>query len=127
MAKLVVGGEVLLFEDFEKMDLKNLPAGWSISKPEDLSILDEPGRGKVLKISHKGNGWPALTYTFDPSRIKGKMVRVSASVKFPGAYTPLPRTAQWNCSRACGAPWRMQGLRRGSLEGTGERRSSREH
>ena len=88
-ASLASAGETVLFENFDKMDLKSLPAGWTISKAEDLSIVDEPGRGKVLKISHKGNGWPSLSFNVDPAKVKGRLVRVSASVKFPGTYTPM--------------------------------------
>lgn len=87
---LAPAAEILVFEDFEKMDLKKLPPGWSLSKPEDFSIVDEPGRGKVLKISHQGNGWPALTFNVDPAKVKGHLVRVSASVKMPAAFKPLP-------------------------------------
>jgi hypothetical protein len=93
IASLASAGETILFENFDKMDLKNLPSGWSVSKADDLSIVDEAGRGKVLKISHKGNGWPSLNFNVDPAKLKGKLVRVSAAVKFPGTYTPMPDKA----------------------------------
>jgi len=45
---------MLILEDFEKLDLKAPPAGFTISSFADLSIIDEAGKGKILKITGKG-------------------------------------------------------------------------
>lgn len=82
-------GEVLLVEDFEKFDLKK-PANWVVSVPDALSIVDETGHGKVLRIDAKG-GWPHLNVQIDVNKLRGHQVRVAASVKFPGTYTPLEK------------------------------------
>lgn len=83
--------EQLFFEDFESFNLQQLPAGWTIpDSPGDFSIVDEPGHGKVLKISHKGVGHAKLTVTLDAAKVNGHDIRLSALAKFPGAYTPIP-------------------------------------
>jgi len=81
--------EQLLFEDFEKFNLQQLPAGWTLENAADLSIVDEPGHGKVLKISQKGGGWARLSAALDAAKVSGHVVRISALAKFPGSYAPL--------------------------------------
>ena len=90
LAWQAAGAEVLVSEDFEKLDLKQLPSGWTIVSANDFSIVDEAGRGKVLRISHKGGGWPQLAVALDANKVRGHVVRISALAKFPGGYTPLP-------------------------------------
>jgi len=94
LACLVLGlrgaaAEQLIFEDFEKLNLQQLPAGWTLTSAGDFSIVDEPGHGKVLKISHKGGGWPSLSVQLDSAKVNGHEVRISALAKFPGAYPPV--------------------------------------
>jgi len=83
-------GEQLIFEDFEKLNLQQLPAGWTLKSPGDFSLVDEPGHGKVLKISTKGGGWARLEITLDLAKVRDHNVRISALAKFPGNYTPIP-------------------------------------
>ncbi|HYG76431.1 MAG TPA: hypothetical protein VEK08_15605 [Planctomycetota bacterium] len=90
LAPALLAGEVIFSEDFDKTDLPKLQtAPWNVTAPADLSIADEPNRGKVLRINGKGNGWPSLSYTLDLAKVRGKKVRVAAAAKFPGNYTPL--------------------------------------
>ncbi|MGD0089862.1 MAG: SUMF1/EgtB/PvdO family nonheme iron enzyme, partial [Planctomycetota bacterium] len=87
-------GELLLFEDFEKLNLQQLPTGWTLNDPTGaISIVDEPGRGKVLKISNKGGSYARLSIPLDPAKVRDHTVRISAWAKFPGSYTPHPNPA----------------------------------
>ena len=88
-------GEVLVSEDFKKFDLGNLPAGWSMDQGGDLSIVDDPAKGKVLRIFHKGNGCPALVLKLDIAKVRGRSLRATVWGKCPGAYTPLPDQKGW--------------------------------
>jgi hypothetical protein len=81
--------EVLLNEDFEKLDLKALPADWQMGGSADLSIVDEAGRSKVLKISHKGGGVAVLDITIDPAKVAGTTAKISIDAKFAGKYQPI--------------------------------------
>ena len=91
LAPFAIAGEMLILEDFEKLDLKAPPAGFTISSFADLSIIDEAGKGKILKITGKGKDlYPALGTSLDVNKVKGHSIRVSASTKFPGNYTPIP-------------------------------------
>ncbi|MCY3020528.1 MAG: hypothetical protein NTW87_16020 [Planctomycetota bacterium] len=83
--------EQLVFEDFEKLDLKKLPAGWSITNAGDFSLVDDPTHGKVLRINHQGNGWPQLFVQLDPAKVRGHVVRIAASTRFPGGYVPIDK------------------------------------
>lgn len=91
-------GELIVFEDFEKFDLKQLPAGWIPTSAGDFSIVDEPGHGKVLKISHKGGGRPSLAVALDPAKVRGHVVRIAALAKFPGVFTSIADKA-WACPK----------------------------
>src|SRR6185295_11710297 len=77
-----------LREDFEKLDFKNLPLGYS-AFTQDLSIAADPAQGKVLKISHKGSECPELSVRLDLSKVAGHTVRVSVLAKMTGAFTPV--------------------------------------
>ena len=89
MPGLMHAGDVLFIESFENFDLKKLPPGWSTTNSADLAIVDEPGHGKVFRISHKGNGYCALSVSLDPGKVRGHQIRVAASAKFPGNYKPI--------------------------------------
>lgn len=85
-------GEVLLVEDFEKLDLAGLASSrpnWVAGSPGDLTIVEEAGHGKVLRINGKG-GWPHLSVPIDVNKVRGHQIRVAAIAKFTGTYTPLP-------------------------------------
>lgn len=81
--------EVLAMESFDKLELAKLPGGYLSSGAGSLSLVDEPGRGKVLKIANKPDGWPFLGVSLDAAKVRGRKVRVSAWGKFPGNYTPV--------------------------------------
>jgi serine/threonine protein kinase len=79
----------LVFEDFEKFDLANTP-GLKLSTPTDLSIVDEPGRGKVLRINHSGTGTAEVIYYLAAAKVAGRTIRYSAWVKCPKGFPPRP-------------------------------------
>jgi len=85
----LVAADVIFSEDFETLDFSKLPAGFSANGATDLSLADEAGKGKVLRINGKGNGWPSLSYTLDLNKVRGKKVRIAVAAKFPGAFTLL--------------------------------------
>jgi hypothetical protein len=90
LAPCLGAAETLAAMDFETLDLKALPAGWFASRPEDMAIVDEAGRGKILRITHKGNGWAHLQITLDAAKVRGRTIRISALAKLPGTYQPRP-------------------------------------
>ena len=81
-------GEVVLSEDFEKLDLKTLPAGSIAGK--DVSIVTVEGEhSKVLKIKNAKNGTSAVSFTLNLMKVAGHTVRVSVQSQFPGAFEPV--------------------------------------
>lgn len=93
-----LAGEALLADDFEKLDLAQLPEGWLLkgpAGPADISVADDPARGKVLRICHKGGGCPTLEIKLDIAKIRGCKVRAAVSARCPGAYTPVPEKRGW--------------------------------
>jgi len=95
LASAAGANEVLVSEDFEKLDLSKLPEGWSVDQGGDLSIVSDPAKGKVLRIFHKGNGCPALVVKLDAAKVRGRTIRATVWGKCPGAYTPLPDQKGW--------------------------------
>lgn len=95
LAPFVFGGEMLILEDFDKMDLKTLPAGYNSGSPGDLSVVDDPARSsKVLKISGKGKDqYPFFAVTLDAAKVKGHSIRLTVMTRFPGNFTPIPDKA----------------------------------
>jgi hypothetical protein len=85
----VRAAEILLNEDFEKLDLKNIPLLYS-TYSEDLSIVEDAAQGKVLKISHAGGERPALSVQLDAAKIGGHTLRVSVMAKMPAAFAAVP-------------------------------------
>jgi hypothetical protein len=81
---------MIVSEDFEKLDLAKLPQGWWLEEPGDISIADDPAKGKVLRINHKGNGNPGLVIKLDIDKVRGRTIRVSALGKCPGMYIAAP-------------------------------------
>ena len=88
MFRALCAGEMIVREDFEKLDLKSLPLGYS-TFTQDLSIGADPAQGKVLKISHKGADNPELSIRLDLSKVAGHTVRVVALAKMPGTFKPV--------------------------------------
>lgn len=83
-------GEVLINEDFEKLDLAKLPSNYVINTPAELSIVTDPQKGKSLRISHAGGGEAALGVSLDIAKVRGRTVRAAVSAKCPKSYTPIP-------------------------------------
>jgi len=86
-------GEAFLAADFKNLDLGKLPEGWELkgtTAPADISIADDPAKGKVLRICHKGGGCPALEIKLDIVRVRGVKVRASVLAKCPASYKPVP-------------------------------------
>ena len=84
------GAAEILRENFDNFDVKSLPPNWTLQVSGDFSTVDEAGRGKVLKINHKGNGWPSLTAVLDVAKVQGHTIRIAAAAKCPGNYTAVP-------------------------------------
>jgi hypothetical protein len=81
-------GEMLINENFDALKLDQLPPGWSRAQPNQLSLVDEPGRGKVLKIVNNDDRYPYVMATLEPGKASGKEVTISVAAKFPGTYVP---------------------------------------
>ncbi len=85
----VAAGEVLVTENFNQFNLEELPPGWTKAEPQLVSLVEEEGHGKVLKLVNKDEHYPFLMYTLDAGKVSGKKVNMSIAAKFPGSFTPL--------------------------------------
>lgn len=89
-AQAVLAGDVLIFEDFEKLSLTQLPPGWGLREESELAVVEQPERGKCLRIKARGGSWPHLYVELDPAKVAGKRVRLSALVLLPGEFAAVP-------------------------------------
>ena len=85
----LAAGEIVLSENFDALNLNELPPEWTKMEPTMLSMVEEVGRGKVLKIASSDERYAALVGKIDPARVAGKIVRVTVFAKFPGTYETL--------------------------------------
>lgn len=76
--------EVLYSEDFEKFDVSKPPKDVTIAGGGEVTIVDDPARGKVLSIKHAGNGYPGLTFTVDVNKARGGTLKFTVAGKCPG-------------------------------------------
>ncbi len=81
-------GEIVLNEDFDKLDLKALPTGYSTFRGE-FAIIPDATRGKVLKISQRGGDDPELSMQLDLNKVAGHNLRIVAFVRVPVALKPV--------------------------------------
>ena len=88
VVRFTCAGEILVHEDFEKLDLKKLPEGYS-TFTEDLSIAADSAQGKALKIAHKGGDNPAISFRLDLAKVAGHTVRVTAMARAPAPIKPV--------------------------------------
>lgn len=85
----LAAGEIVLTENFDALKLNELPPEWTKMEPTMLSMVDEEGRGKVLKIANSDERYAALVGKINPAKAAGKIVRVTVFAKFPGTYETL--------------------------------------
>jgi Leucine-rich repeat (LRR) protein len=86
--------DVVLQENFERVDLQRPPIGWSFTDRQAFSIAEKRGRGKVLCINNKGEtaGSPTLDIALDPNKFKGRTIVMSVLAMCPAGYTTASTT-----------------------------------
>jgi len=75
---------VLYSEDFEKFDVSKPPKDVAISGGGDVTVVDDPARGKVLCIKTAGGAYPGLTFTLDINKVRGGTLKFTVAGKCPG-------------------------------------------
>jgi hypothetical protein len=90
---LWAGAIALYSEDFEKFNLSQPPKDVMITGGGEVSIADDSQRGKVLNIKHAGGGFPGLSFSIDPAKVRGRTIKITSNGKCPGTYTPPPDKA----------------------------------
>ena len=88
LLRTLCAGEVVLSEDFDKLDLKALPSGYSTFRGE-FTIVPDATRGKALKISQRGGDDPELSIQLDLNKVAGHNVRVAAFARVPVPLKPV--------------------------------------
>jgi len=88
-ASAVCAGETIVSENFESLDLTKLPQGWRVSTPDEVSIVQDPGGSKVLRIAHKGEGMAELNIPIDAKLVRGRTMTVTVRMKCPNGYTAV--------------------------------------
>lgn len=87
LATVGVGaGETILSENFENLDLAKLPQGWRATAGDEVSIVQEPGGSKVLRIAHKGKGTAELQIPLNVDQVRGRTVTAKVRAKCPAGY-----------------------------------------
>jgi len=86
--------EVLYSEDFEKFDVSKPPKDVAISGGGDVSVVDDPARGKVLCIKTAGGAYPGLTFSMDINKIRGGTLKFTVAGKCPGEL-PVVADKPW--------------------------------
>lgn len=79
----------LVFEDFEKFELANT-SGIRLIIPASLSIVEEPGHGKVLRINYSGTGAAEVIYYLPMAKVAGRTIRYSVLAKCAKGFPPRP-------------------------------------
>lgn len=74
--------------DFENFSLESLPSGWKKEQAANLSLIQDPKHGMVLKVANKTGQTSGLLYTLNQSKFAGTILDVKADVKLLADYRP---------------------------------------
>ncbi|MEI6236640.1 MAG: hypothetical protein WCT04_26580 [Planctomycetota bacterium] len=79
----------LVKENFDAVDISALSSGWHKEEGQNLSLIDEKGRGRVLKIVNKSGQTSGLDLKLDPRIVAGKILDIKFDAKLLATYEKI--------------------------------------